>query len=221
MLHHTTSNSHTDHAGRPQACGRRGFGLRALVTFWTLAVVAGMACLWDYESAPGYTPPQPDKWPTSSKIERNPAGFTLVMFAHPHCPCTRASLGELHRLLSRTGSNVHATVTFLKPVGVDVSWCMTDLWQKAKDIPQVRVTLDPDAREARLFGAGVSGHTALFDSSGNRVFSGGITPSRGHEGNNNGRNTIERYVLQGELLRSTTCAYGCPLYPVATDLEQK
>ena len=39
-------------------------------------------------------PKPPEPWPAAGALQLSTAGKTLVMFVHPHCPCTRASLGE-------------------------------------------------------------------------------------------------------------------------------
>ena len=54
--------------------------------------------------------------------------------AHPHCPCTRATLGELAVLMARVQKRVNAVVVFVVPNGVPEKWEETDLWRNAAQI---------------------------------------------------------------------------------------
>ena len=52
----------------------------------------------------------------------------------------------------------------------------------AASIPDVRIVLDKNAREARRFGVLASGHVLLYGTNGVLLFNGGITPARGRVG---------------------------------------
>jgi hypothetical protein len=70
-------------------------------------------------------------------------------------------------------------------------------------------------QEAKLFGAKTSGDVLLFGANGKLIFAGGITASRGHEGDNPGADAMLKAL--GESRRnkvSTTTAtpvFGCSL----------
>lgn len=191
---------------------RYRFALPALVVLWSFVVLSGLAVLWNYESMPGDWLTQPEAWPVASTIDRCESDYTLVMFAHPRCPCTRASIRELEVLMTRVAPRVEAIVMFLSPQGVAHDWHQTDLWRHVAAIPNASPAVDHNGSEAALFGAQVSGHVELFDRLGRRVFSGGITVSRGHEGDNEGRASIESLVLRGEKRHAETFVYGCALH---------
>jgi hypothetical protein len=55
-----------------------------------------------------------------SALPRDREGATLVLFAHPHCVCTRASLDELEVILSGHTRPVSAQVVFGR--ARSVSW---------------------------------------------------------------------------------------------------
>ena len=42
---------------------------------------------------------------------------TLVMFVHPRCPCTRASIAELERVVAQSGGTVKPRIVFSLPDG--------------------------------------------------------------------------------------------------------
>jgi hypothetical protein len=134
------------------------------------------------------------------------------MFAHPHCPCTRASLGELERLMAQVPGRLSAHVVFLKPPGTAADWEKTDLWGKAARIPGVSVGADNAGREARRFNAETSGQTLLYDQAGKLRFQGGITLSRGHAGDNPGRSAIEELLREERSNQVKTPVFGCALF---------
>jgi hypothetical protein len=181
------------------------------VMLWAAIIGFGLHQLWRYESDPGIAEEAPSHWPSSSKITP-PHSATLVMFAHPRCPCTRASIGELALLMTRCQSNLTAYVLFYKPKDSPADWDKTDLWYSAADIPGVNVIDDEDGLEARRFHAVTSGHTIVYDAKASLLFSGGITASRGHSGDNDGRSAIVSLLTEGASERAQTLTFGCLLY---------
>ena len=57
-------------------------------------------------SRPGGDPEAPARWPEASALVRNADGPTLVLFAHPKCPCTDASLAELARPIFKVAAHL-------------------------------------------------------------------------------------------------------------------
>ena len=182
------------------------------VVLWLLAVAVGLSIVFDYEGSPGAAATAPPRWPTDSRIYRAPERATLVMLAHPHCPCTRASIRELDLLKARADGRVMTYVLFLKPPGFPDAWEETDLWRSAAAIPGVTALSDEAGDEARRFGAATSGQAILDDTDGHLLFSGGITASRGHSGDNAGRSAIMTLLGEGQAAQAETLVFGCPLF---------
>lgn len=178
---------------------------------WVLMICVGITVLWGYENAPGQAAAPPARWPLDSGIHLATDRATLIMVAHPHCPCSRASIGELARLMAQAQDRVTAYAVFVKPSGSSDDWEKTDLWQSAASIPGVNVVVD-DGAEAQLFNAVTSGQTVLYDAEGHLLFSGGITASRGHSGDNDGRSSIVSLLNTGVAGREETSVFGCPLF---------
>ena len=136
---------------------------------------------------------------------------TLLMFAHPKCPCTRASVGELERLMRDCAGQVQASIIFLQPPGQDDDWHRTDLWQRASSISGADVVCDDNGDECERFSARTSGLVLVYSTDGQLVFRGGITASRGHEGDNAGRQAITALLRTGQAGIDDTKVYGCLL----------
>jgi hypothetical protein len=143
------------------------------------------------------------------------------MFAHPHCPCTRASIGELAVLMTHCQNQIKACVVFFQPKGSSQDWPHTDLWRSAAAIPGVTVRPDEDGIEAKCFQATTSGHVVLYDAQGKLVFSGGITSSRGHAGDNAGRSEIMQWLRYETAAGSETPVFGCSLLDPTPGCNQK
>jgi hypothetical protein len=154
----------------------------------------------------------PQHWPSESRIARTPGLPTLVMLAHPHCPCSRASVEELDRLMAQADGAVSAHVLFVKPDGVPDDWEQSDLWTRAVAIPGVHARRDDLGGEAERFGAATSGQVVLYDGVGELLFSGGITSARGHSGDNAGRDSVLSLLTSGRADRDSTPVFGCPLH---------
>jgi hypothetical protein len=182
-----------------------------LALTWMAALGYGMQVLWKYETTPGTSAPVAPDWPSGSILPRQPDQPTLLMVAHPHCPCTRASIAELAQIMAHAPQGVKAIVLFVKPAGAGPDWDNTDLRRSAAAIPGVSVRTDDNGVEAARFGAKTSGHTLVFDRDGALVFSGGITATRGHEGGNAGENSVLAALRQQAPDRSRTPVFGCAL----------
>ena len=126
------------------------------VISWLSLVSVGLWLIWGYENTPGLAAESPRQWPADSRIQPAQDHATLVMLAHPHCPCTRASIGELASIMAHSQGRLSAYVLFLKPAGSSDDWEKTDLWQSAADIPGVKRDSGRDGTEARLFHAATS-----------------------------------------------------------------
>ena len=182
-----------------------------LITLWLLAVGAGLAGILRYENTGGQTGQVPSRWPTAAKITLDSKVDTLVMFAHPQCPCTRASIEELNRLLAKIHGRVSTHVLFFSPHSLGEDWSKTDLWRSAEAIPGLTVARDVDGKQAALFGAETSGYVLLYEPGGQLIFHGGITGSRGHAGDNAGENIIASLCEGQTTGTNQTPVYGCSL----------
>jgi hypothetical protein len=187
-----------------------------LIGGWLTLTIAGMGVLLNYKQKPGEAAAAPAGWPEQSTIERAKDRSTLVMIVHPRCPCSRASVGELGKLMTRIGTRLEAHMLVVVPDGAGEEWENSDLAKSAAEIQNVSVRVDRSGREAKLFGAATSGQTYLYSPSGELQFSGGITASRGHYGDNFGSAEIERLTLshkseKAEEPRSSN-VYGCELH---------
>lgn len=189
------------------------FRNRAVVGFalWSFIIVVGSASLEAYEHLPAHQLKASQVWPETT-LKRG-AGNTLVMFAHPRCPCTRASLHQLQKLLGAISSRPLCYVVFLKPPGWDDKQLDTDIFRTAKQIAGVETVFDEGGAIARSFASTTSGDTFLFGPGGGLIFRGGITASRGDESDCASyellANAMEKTPITDKLAQ--TPVFGCSL----------
>lgn len=177
---------------------------------WAGLALGGLVALTRYAGTPGASASAPARWPAESQVTRETGRPTALFFAHPRCPCTRASVQELGRLVARAGAGVDVTVLLACPAGAPSDWAETDLARAAAAIPGVRVVRDEDEREAARFGVVTSGQVLLYDGAGALRFAGGITAGRGHAGDNANRAALEA-ALGGAVARADAPVFGCEL----------
>lgn len=188
-----------------------------MIVLWLAGVCSGMVLLWNYNHAAGAPATPPALWPGQSSIRLAKDQYTLIMLAHPRCPCTRATLEELSKLMAYSRGRLKVYLLLVNPKDHPESWSKSDLWFAAARIPSVTVMIDEDGTEANRFGAATSGQAILYDPSGTLRFSGGITQARGHPGDNAGRSTIESLIDRTTAERDQTPVFGCPLF--SSDIE--
>jgi hypothetical protein len=187
-------------------------------TVWIGAVALGLRALSAYENKPGTVGEVAPQWP-SARIERAKDRATLVMVAHPKCPCTEASVTELAQIMTEAQGKIAAYVLFATPKDASPDWEQTSLRNNAAAIPGVTVVTDIDGEEAAKFGGETSGHSLLFSPDGTLLFSGGITGSRGHAGDNAGESAIVSLALGSTPVRTRTLVFGCPLHDPAVSTQ--
>jgi hypothetical protein len=112
--------------------------------------------------------------------------------------------------MAACGDQVGAYVLFFTPREGGSDWRNSGSWRSAEEIPGVRVLADEDGRERARFGVETSGHVLLYVA-GKLAFSGGITRSRGHSGDNAGRQAIVDLLRQGSAAIPGSSVFGCPL----------
>ncbi len=183
----------------------------AAFSLWLTVVAGGTILMIRYSSTPGVSGLAPRAWPAGSQIPFDAQRPTLIMFAHPQCPCTRASLGELEVLLAQFPGRLNTCVAFVKPAGTAADWEKSDLWRRASAISGVRVITDNAGIEAHRFQSETSGQTLLYDRGGKLLFQGGITLGRGHAGDNPGRSALQDLLRQGHATLAETPVFGCSL----------
>jgi hypothetical protein len=185
--------------------------LTAVGILWVLVVMAGLGAIHAYESTPGPAGVLQLRWPQGSRACPDPGRANLVLLAHPRCPCTRASLDELARIVARCGDSAAVHILFFQPGGAPGRWGATDLRRRAAAIPGARVLDDPDGHEAARFGAATSGHVLLYDRDGRLLFAGGITAARGQAGANPGSEAVIALLSGASADRGDAPVFGCPL----------
>ncbi len=185
--------------------------LAAAFLLWLIVVGVGLGRLWAYAQTPGPAAHASALWPAATALVRDTHRPTLLVFAHPQCPCSRATIGELAILMAQARDRVTAYVIFYRPLNVEAGWEQTDLWRSAAAIPGVRVVPDENGAGATVFDAATSGQTLLYDADGRLIFSGGMTGARGHSGDNAGRTALTALLNGGRSATSQTPVFGCLL----------
>lgn len=181
-----------------------------VTALWGLCVCLGLVAMVRYEITPGLAATPPSYVAASGKSDKS----KLFLFLHPQCACSSATVGELARVLRRSNGTIETTVFFYQPSSEGPSYCVgTPLWNLAKELPRATLRIDRDGHSAKAFGARCSGQILLYAAkSGRLVFSGGITESRGHEGESRGADAILDYIRSGTCAVKQTNVFGCAIW---------
>jgi hypothetical protein len=176
---------------------------------WMVGMAVSVIKLQKY----AYTPSAPAlggvrTWPAGSRLWQTVNAKTLVVFAHPYCPCTRATLEQLQRILARCRKTPNTHLVFISAGGAAAIG--ETLWQDARRIPGVQVVAS--GSEAALFQARTSGQTFVFDEAGTLMFAGGITAGRGHAGDNPGARAVLSLLNAEKSSYRHTSVFGCALF---------
>src|SRR3954470_2128670 len=143
--------------------GWRG-GPVSVVVGWTAALAGGFVFAFQHDLGAGPKVTAPERldavgapsaaWPADA--------CRLIVFVHPQCPCTRATIEELDRIVARTGARSGIRVCVLSLPHRPEAWTKSDLWSAASAIPGVEVIADVRGEIARAFGVETSGTTLCY-----------------------------------------------------------
>jgi hypothetical protein len=194
----------------------------ALLGFSAFSTLIGMRALIAFDQTAGAAGAVPLRWPAASAIKRSGGRPELLVFAHPFCSCTAATLAELAHFSVRRKPGTAApniTVLFFRPRNSewapDGLWkndfSKNDLWHQAQTLEEGHAAWDDDGQEARRFGARTSGYVLLYSSGGDLLFRGGVTGSRGHQGDNDGLDQLVASFDSRRLAPKTGRVFGCAL----------
>lgn len=182
------------------------------IGLWLCSVSAGLFGFARYQLCPADIQNADASEPQVKSIVRIDGAPTVVMFLHPQCPCSRASLSELERVLARAR---HVSVNVVALQYGDL-WTNSELLSIAKRIPGVNIVHDEDGAIAREFGASTSGELFAYSAGGATLFHGGVTAARGHAGDNLGSAALQT-ALAGQMKeRFRGPVFGCPLFAAGT-----
>lgn len=183
----------------------------ALFTLWFVGSLAGLHALMDYSAQAGGVAAVHESWPQGSSLPRSSKKH-LVLFVHPGCSCTKATLSEFSRLMSRPlAKDLTAEVVFMKTPKLEALFSENPLVKKASRVPRTTISFDPGGEEAKLFGAETSGMSYLYGEGGNLLFAGGLTMARGHEGRSTGIDAVEDH-LSNKIGRRIAAVFGCDIF---------
>ena len=166
----------------------------------------------------------PATWPADSAIIPSKNRPTLLLFLHPHCACSRATVEELERLstLAPTGAPPSICVVASAPRSTGKLWQSTPLLNSIARLPNAHVFHDAGGVETARFGARVSGTVMLYDATGQRLYAGGVTMARGHDGHNAGIQAVADLLMDPDANAASVPAFGCKVVrEVAPSVQRK
>src|SRR5262249_36879308 len=135
----------------------------------------------------------------------------LLVFLHPHCPCSRATVDEIAGVLARCPGPVSVRAFLPAPPAPAEGWADTPL---RADLPPLSAPEAPDAPgpPAHPSGARPPGPPVASSADGRLPFRGGVPAGRGPRGPNPGREALLAALRDG-LPSPPSPVFGCPLFP--------
>lgn len=196
---------------------RHGLTIAMLIAGWLVVLAMGWLAMTTYgfkrETATFVEPPR--HWPSDSQLPRIDGVSSLLVFLHPKCPCSQATVAELERLFDsyRAGKKrpLQLCIAATIPRSADQSWADTSLIRRGLQLGGAQLFVDRGGVEATRFAVAVSGTVMLFDEAGSLCYAGGVTMARGHEGDNVGRESLRRLLMGEQGAANAIPAFGCRL----------
>lgn len=177
-------------------------------TAWVIVTVLALVAVGATMATPGEAGESARHLPGVLAATSELARPTLVVAVHPYCPCSRATLSgvEAHA----PDLDIVLVISGPAAAGLSAPPSWLSSWAGRCD---ARVRFDVDGALATSLGALTSGHAVLYRRDGSLVFSGGLTPARGHAGPCPGIAAI-RSLARGRTWKGAATApvFGCPIF---------
>ncbi|WP_442484425.1 hypothetical protein [Aeoliella sp. SH292] len=187
----------------------------AAIVGWCLAATAVWCWATSYEfTTYANSAPVATRWPAGTTLELAAGRPSLLLFLHPRCPCSRATVHELTRVIDHLpdADRPRLTIVATLPPDATPDWRETDTVRNLLKLPHSSVVWDTDGVLANKFGATTSGTVQLYQPDGELLYAGGITPSRGHQGDNAGSDTLTQLLTRETSIATASLpAFGCRL----------
>lgn len=192
--------------------GRIGiYSLAVVLIGWSIGILFAIGMSFDFMWRPGEAGNPPAHWPKEiSSLQLSDKPLVLV-FLHPQCPCSRATLDELALAMEHAKDRFQYVAVFEHPEGRDDDWIKSGLWKRAEKIAGLTPVIDVDGKLVNTFHARTSGDTVVYSPDGALLFHGGLTPGRDHRGSNAGRTFLESWTETSLEKPVTSPVFGCPL----------
>jgi len=164
-----------------------------------------------YSQTPGLPAEAPPHWPAQSRLQRPALLPRLLVFVHPECPCSRATIAEIETLAPFFQNRLSVQILFFVTTRSNPHVQQSALWKRAAFVPGVELTADLEGQEARTFAVKTSGQALVYSTNAELLFAGGLTPERGHEGDSQGRDSVLAILQRPNVGLPTSSVFGCSL----------
>ena len=181
-----------------------------VLLFWLICIGGGYTYLLRYSFTAGLSIPAPERFSSPGVAQASSTRARLLIALHPRCPCSRATLHELAKIMSRATNACDVTALIFTPKGDSEDWLKGGLVNECRRL-QCRIQADPGGEIAASLGCLTSGAVVLYDGAGKLRYQGGITGSRGHEGDNDGERTVLEILRGQHGSFSALPVFGCPI----------
>lgn len=178
---------------------------------WSALLLTGHLVLFEYEMTASPLANTKRVFPQKSIVQIAKGRQNIILFLHPMCPCSMASVDEFHELMRAGEKDSVGTVVAFMPHDMQSEWALQPVFSRLKRIRNVSIVYDSNGAQADLFGATTSGHVLIYDGRGILQFSGGITASRGHSGDNANFELAKKSIHDRNPKFVTTPVLGCAL----------
>lgn len=181
-----------------------------ITSLWCLIVISGMCTMMSYSNRGGNNGAPPSNNPNAINASQQNESNTLLLFLHPKCSCSLATVREMSRIIAYASRPIDIHIVFA-PISIYQDVSETKIWSHASLLPSVNIVVDRNGDLIKQYAVKTSGHALLYNPHGKLMFSGGITSGRGHEGDNSGKTAVIALISGQRALINTVPVFGCPL----------
>jgi hypothetical protein len=183
---------------------KRHLGVAVMAACWIICTGFFYGQMVSFKTTPGLSAAHPPEfWATESDKP------TLIVFLHPKCTCSRASLAQVAKLQSRVPDGFHTILVLWQSPNGNSDWAKLPQPDSGQ-LLHYQLVLDNGGLMARRFDAHTSGQAFVYDSRGRLRFSGGLTSSRGDSENGPAFSTLLRVITNPGSSKPMP-VFGCSL----------
>lgn len=186
---------------------------------WAMLITFGAAALIIDSSKPGLSGTAPWHFPESETGIQQGPNPVLLVFLHPHCPCSRSTLAQIQSVLETHSGKMDCRIYVVVPPQASEGWESGTIVNQLKAFEKATIEIDRNGTVASQFSAKTSGQVLLYRSDGVLGFSGGITAPQSQAGQSPGLLALVARLQNEELPHLQSPVFGCPLFNSFADCK--
>lgn len=191
---------------------RKKIIISVIISIWVGSIIWSTKAMLIFQFTPGKMGKVFNDFPQKSKLVLDQTLPTLILFLHPKCTCSKASVEEI-KIIKSSIKKEFKLIAVVQTASLKLTDELEKLKEELSTLPHSTIVNDSYSFETNLFSVKTSGQIYIYSSFGELIYTGGSTSSRGTSSPSELRRTIASILETNKKPHQliTKSIYGCEM----------